>query len=309
MIFRMMLRLVGLYAIATVIVTATSISLNGYIQTDYGTLTRAESFNDVTKQFVLNDASSAGFIGGSGRYSYGDFAALAQFGHLGLAFAADARCPEGFPTCGSESSDGQMMLFSEDGLRVPGVSSGYILLQVRVNGSVSLVSDPRYSNTAETYYILRSGGGTVFSADASCRNNSSGNCGSGTSGTKDVYIKFVGSAASLLQELAFGFSCEAGGGPDCREKGLFLDSADVGGAVVLDQFFQIVPGATIVSDSGYDYSTPLPAEIPEPGTAGLLVLSVSFLILVLLKQLNRSSWFLAVRCGAKLFSRYAITYR
>jgi hypothetical protein len=57
----------------------------------------------------------------------------------------------------------------------------------------------------------------------------------------------------------------------------FLHTGLVGAAVVLDSNGDVVPNATITSDSGFDYTQPLPNPAPEPATFGMIAAGLAVL--------------------------------
>jgi hypothetical protein len=92
-------------------------------------------------------------------------------------------------------------------------------------------------------------------------------------GVSSVLIPFTTSSFQLTTALISTASCHA----PCQASSNFGDTALIGGYRILDSSMNPIPGASLTSESGYDYTTPpgpAAADAPEPGsailTAGML---------------------------------------
>jgi len=101
--------------------------------------------------------------------------------------------------------------------------------------------------------------------------------------TGTVLLPFSSSGFSLNTSLQTAGRCVfayAG----CDFTADFNDTALLGGAVIYDANGNVVQGATIVSQSGYDYTQPIPVSaVPEPATFGMTAIALAALAIRLRK--------------------------
>jgi hypothetical protein len=103
----------------------------------------------------------------------------------------------------------------------------------------------------------------------------------------DVALPFSGGSALLRITFTANFFCgylpPPPGGPggfmppaSCTYQFNSLNSAQVGGAQILDTLGSVVPTATVNSEAGFNYTNPIPTagDVPEPGTWALVAMGI-----------------------------------
>jgi hypothetical protein len=217
-----------------------------------------------------------GSAGGTGAYS-----AYLSFGHLGLNVSGST------PTTnnGTAYLRNNLSAFSDDSLTIGGVSSGTLQLSYLVDGTLTY-DGSNLNNAVFAEFVLNQGalvdyaglnasGSTVENGSLTPDGSLANTWDYSASGTVDLAI--VNGEVSLGSQLEGYVSCTSG--LSCTQSVNFLNTALLGGAVVLDSNGNVVQGATITSQSGHDYTQPLtPGPVPEPASWLLLasVLAVAF---------------------------------
>ena len=215
---------------------------------------------------------------GPGNRGYTEaYAAYLSFGQLGLSVYGSDFCSAN--TCGVEFQPDNLLAVSSDGLTIGGVSNGTLRLQYVLEGTLTDFGGNNSNNLAAFSFQLGNnvlgsaqaagGGGSSFGGSLTPDSSHSNTWDYFASGTVDVAIS--NGFASIFQELFGHANCSSGQGQSCTESVNFLNTALIGGAVVLDSNGNVVQGATITSGSGHDYTQPLtPAAVPEPASWLLL---------------------------------------
>lgn len=96
-------------------------------------------------------------------------------------------------------------------------------------------------------------------------------------------------SAQLFFDLQLGAGCDGGPGytgPACTAVSDFLDPTSITGASVFDANGNLVSGATLVSDSGFNPNAGAPVQAPEPSS--LLLLGVGLVGLIGVGKSKRS---------------------
>jgi hypothetical protein len=277
------------YLAASAVPTAYSstISINGSISTSFG--------GEVGVTEVKNMATASDmFISAQGLpYAFGtaDYYARAAFANLGLSYDASAVCTD-IHLCNQVSASGIMTTNSLDQIHVAGAStSDFLKLNLVLDGTVTQMADKQAGlSQASIGYDLLTTGGIVSYVDSLVCTVQTDNCSDGTSVNTYVLLQLASDnggptiSATVQQRLIFQFGCGGTFGLPCYQTGDFANSALIGGATVVDANGNVVQGATIFSDSGYDYTQAVsePTTVPEPTTIalellGLAVGSVSWL--------------------------------
>jgi hypothetical protein len=97
------------------------------------------------------------------------------------------------------------------------------------------------------------------------------------SATGTVLLPFGPDGFALNADLLVGGRC-VNAYDGCAYSADFLDPALIGGAVIYDSNGNVVQGATIVSQSGYDYTQAMPSSTtPEPATFGMIAFGLAAL--------------------------------
>lgn len=222
----------------------------------------------------------------------------AGFDRLGVSFSGTASKD------GSDFDDistaGVFELLSTDHL-VFNVDSGFLKLDALFDGSFS---PPDRSNQMASFFTV-AGNGLVSYNAAIIFSDSSFQVFGHDSGSMQLpqpdlifdnttntysttmaasfYAFFTGGALDLVQHLRGQWACSTGtSNLSCSFTGDFLNTAAIGGALVVDAQGNPIPGATITSQSGFDYtrslSTPAESTVPEPST--MLLMSGGFVALI-----------------------------
>jgi hypothetical protein len=101
-----------------------------------------------------------------------------------------------------------------------------------------------------------------------------------------ILLPFTTSSFEFFTRLTTQVSCDA----PCSAKADFGHTTLIGGYQILDSSGSVIPGATLTSESGYDYTTPpaaaAPVGAPEPGSA---LLTIGIIGLLARKWLVRPS--------------------
>jgi hypothetical protein len=243
----------------------------------------SQSLTDVTFSNTL--ISSKGAIAPD---SSAEETSLATFGHLGLSYAAAGvynqfNCPS---MCDNVQS-GSVLVRSFDTLFVSGATTeDRIRFQVALEGGIRLLANPQAGPSGDSItYTLFDQSGSPFSYGADC--SAGGACGASIFLDLDKYVYVPlsaylagGTYTTLDQRLDGSFSCFYATTIPCEAQASFYDSALIGNAAVVDANGNIVPGATIVSSSGFDYTQPLKENtVPEPSSISLLGIGLAAVLL------------------------------
>lgn len=215
------------------------------------------------------------------------YSAYLSFGHLGLDVSSSdsVNNPFIYPSAGPAAG---ATAISWDEVNVGGVSTGFLRLYYQVDGQLNYTPD--LYGSAEFGYLLSEN--NLFYADVPGRvwdtvdltgssapqidGNGSFAADGSYSDSGYVDLAFSGGSVFIYQELSAQAQCYSSVSNSCSASASFMNTALVGGAVVLDASGNVVQGATITSASGHDYTQPINAGsaqgVPEPGSWCLLPL-------------------------------------
>jgi hypothetical protein len=212
---------------------------------------------------------------------------IATYGDLGLQYSAVGffnllNCQD---QCEGTVS-GEVLLRSYDTLYAPGADADdFIRIRAFLQGGVRLNASELAGlggGDAITYFLFSSG--RPFSYGAQCQPTAtSSNCGSAINLDLDkfVYLPLNSSLPGgpvytfIDQRLDGTFACNYDTTIPCSLLGSIFDSALVGDATVVDANGNVVPGTTILSSSGHDYTQPLQeSTVPEPASGNLLLMGL-----------------------------------
>jgi hypothetical protein len=259
-----------------------TISINGQVQSSFGGMvgvTESNNHAQAGDSFISSQTLPSAF-------GTVDYYARAEIGNLGLSYDATAICPD-IHLCNQVSVGGFMTTASVDQIHIAGVSTAdFLSLHLVLDGMVSQMADPLSGggSIASIGYDLLTTGGTVAYVDSLvCTTSPSDTCSDGTSVSTYVLLPLFsdngGPTVSALvdQRLVFQFGCTGTFGLPCYQTGDFANSALIGGATVVDANGNVVSGAKIFSDSGYDYTQPVSeaSSVPEPASIALELLGLA----------------------------------
>jgi hypothetical protein len=287
------MRLLGnsLVLILTPTVFGASIGAQGYITTISGGTDDFYKLIDVaTASDAITRNATIGAVTG-GRYAIATHNLRAKIGDIGYGTSGSSSCP--VDGCGVERGDGSMFVITMDGLSFS-APSGILRLEVLLEGEYGLnaLSPSDHINTGlvlgrsnvenfmgaslhldpntETSEILyQSPGSTMtavlgFDPVTNLRTYR-------LSGTVD--LPFTNGTFALGTQFYSDFACTGNTASDCSFVNDFYNTARVGGALILDSNGDVIPGATMWSESTFDYTAPLDAvdgEVPEASTCLLV---------------------------------------
>lgn len=276
--------------VVTITASAAQLYVDGYGRTNSGQV-NAGTYNSAVAGDILYDSQSTPLTSG-GRYSNFSYAARAGFGNLGFQYQMEAACNvEG---CGVESVDGYIRVGSYDPLFIVGAQSGILAIDILFEGTAS----GNYSGDDFAwlyYYIGNLNALATYSQitlglqypSVILQNNYGSTVAYQPVGPLHVFsgtahIPFSNSETTLNQVMGGQWYCTAG--EICSFDFNFFNSARVGNARILDETGTfVIPGATITSESGYDYTQPIAdTSVPEPGS---LIAVASGLLLLLRRRL------------------------
>ena len=265
-------------------------------------VTMNQDLNGATIADTLVDAKSTSSNSNPNRGHSSGFEARAAFGNLGLAFSGNAFCQD--PACGTERAYGSVdVVRSIDTLTIVGATTGFLKLDILVEGTFGAsgnafstfwyvlgFSHPSisYSEPISAAYGDYPGGtGSDLRVLPIITGNLSAQAppaiGPNWEGllSGSVFLPFTSGSISVVQTLAGQWDCRATIDAPCSTFADFYNSAKVGGAAVYDSNFNLVDGATLSSQSGFDYTTALDAggstAVPEPSTLALALAGLGFL--------------------------------
>jgi hypothetical protein len=274
----------ALALLATLHAYGSTLNITANVQTTGGTIDVTQAMNPAFSPTTLVSSQTV-----SSTYAAGGYYVRAGFGNLGLSFYTNGICND-YPLCFQVGGGGTVSADSVDGIFVAGATtSDFLKLNLVVDGSVATsgyLQDGGYP-TASAFYLLDALGATIYEAPASC-GNPLFTCGSATNVNTTLLIPlgyYDGSSVYTVldQQLFAQFGCTAAPGYPCAVSGDFANTAEIGGATVVDANGDLVTGAVISSGSGYDYTQPLTTSpVPEPASVGLLMSGI-----LLLPQVRR----------------------
>ena len=236
----------------------------------------------------ISNSQSVGAISIVTHYAMSESFVAASPGILRTGVAAFAGDPD--PTSfvfqslsGSFSAGGGDMIFINGG-----PSSGFISLDVKLEGGTQLNSTndagPGQPQTADSRWFLDY---TVNNRRLlSIRDDAAIGSVNVVHVSTDlaliskaaILIPYTGTSAAVNQSIVGSYRCDAGRLESCAATGFFENTFQLGGAVVLDASGNPVSGATVTSQTGYDYSQQLAlSAAPEPG--GFVLAGLSLFIL------------------------------
>ena len=219
-------------------------------------------------------------------YSNFSYAGQASFGHLGLKYQMNTIA----------SLDGFLRVTTYAPLFIAGTQNGVLAIDIMLEGTSSEKLDET-ANFAWLSYTI--GNGNAFSVlsefsqmlqtpQLTLTNNYGSTATYLPSGSQHLiagtaYIPFSNGVLTLNQQMAGQWRCYHGN--TCQYYFDFFNSAMVGNARILDETgTTLISGATITSESGYDYTQPIAdTSVPEPGS---LIAVASGLLLLLRHQLS-----------------------
>jgi hypothetical protein len=269
---------------------------------------------------VLTDAQTApavplsGLVNASNSYS-----GLAQFGHLGLQFQTSALGYWQGSTDYTSTASGTAEAYSTDALSAAGVQNGYLQLNLLFDGTFGgthtigslfgLALDLQLNSANGAIVDLATGEGIYGPVDTPYAQTTYPSAATGpplavtlvadrlvpgqwdytASGT--IWLPIVAGSTSLSEALLASWNCtgsyyENGA---CTAGADFINSAMVGGAVVLDSNGNVVPGATVTSESGFNYNDPIPSGAATPEPASLALFGSGLAGLFAIRLLRRSA--------------------
>jgi hypothetical protein len=190
----------------------------------------------------------------------------------------------------SESVNGQIAIAAQDRIFLTGApASGSLSLRVKLEGSTRLdalnSAGAGQPKTADAEWSLAYNIGNVRmltisdSADLS-KGFDEVATQSNISRIDTLLIPYVGSSFDLNQSLLLFYSCFAGRLETCDSTGFFENTFQLGGALILDDQGNVVSGAGITSQTGYDYTQALSltaTATPEPALWVPLSLTLGFM--------------------------------
>jgi hypothetical protein len=271
----------GMLVLGAPCIDAASISLAGYASGDtFGSFNIAPGISVAT---VSSPYASGGVLSGStdnpiDTYYY-SFNASGTPGLLHLSVEAsnsndDVTDPP--PSGGAVNGIVVMSLSTTDFITIGGMSHGTFQFSYLFDGSEACVGNLATCTTAGGFN-LNGNGLTIASV------NSQGSGSPFFEATVDV--PFSSGGVGIGATLTEGATCYTSYGGDCTALVNFSNTAMLGDAVVLDSNGNIVPDATITSQSGYDYTQSLVESTPEPGTLGMIVFGLTALAFGLRRRL------------------------
>jgi hypothetical protein len=177
-----------------------------------------------------------------------------------------------FTTGGSTSVE---VFVTYNFLPIPGVTNGTAQFDLSAPGTISCVGCPESGESTALFFVGsgESIGGALGPATEVALTNGSNNL---------VVTTQVGNGITqLVFQFDFGAACAGGPsytGPACTSSVDFLDPISITGASVFDANGNLVPGASLLSQSGFNPNAVTPVPTPEPSgvvllVTGLLVLS------------------------------------
>ncbi len=260
-----------------------SLTIAGYIRGGGGFYDATSYLGTATVLDAAGVGQAYGYtLGARGSTSY--VRATAAFGRLGLSIGGSAYCYE--PTCGVETSEGNYQVIVTDTLFMTGASSGFVRMGMSLHGGFGYQgyadevgvfldvrsTDPSQHGAQQTFVEYRNDAGESIDVN-----------GTPLPVPADIPPDTLGGA--MMQPFSFGrvyltatlfgyYNCTSGINQSCAVSANFFGTALFGGAQVLDLDGNVIEGATLTSDSGYDYTQSI---APEPGSFGLLILAAPVL--------------------------------
>jgi hypothetical protein len=172
----------------------------------------------------------------------------------------------------------------EDTLRVlTGPDTGFIELVLGLSGGLYYPTGQTYQNEGNASFEIKRPAATKFVAD-----QSRGTVNLSTSYQLLIPYTGLGSTVPLYVEFVLGANClpTTGGyfGANCTATGNFGQTITFDSLRVLDANHQPITNATIMAESGFDYSRlgTLTTPVPEPGT--WVMVTVTIIIVGMLRS-------------------------
>lgn len=229
------------------------------------------------------------------RYGSYSYSVRVSPGSIGGAIEGVGVCSS-FATdgCGTQGFTSRMTLSVSDVLHIDGPASGFLSLQLLLEGSLDFQAQVLGNQAVDLSYILKnnlaahlatigvscraSGCTAIESVSVPASGNSQGPQATpapvthAINNTATILVPYSNGTFGFQQQLYWDINCLGNTNSGCSLNLDFLHSALLGGAQVLDANLNAVSGATITSDSGFDYTAPLSstAAVPEPGTLALM---------------------------------------
>ena len=191
----------------------------------------------------------------------------------------------------SQSVHGEIAIAEQDRIFLAGApASGFLSLGIKLEGATRLdalnAAGAGQPKTADAEWSLAYNIGNVRrltisdSADLSIGADEVATQ-SNISRIDTFLIPYVGSSFDLNQTLLLSYSCFAGRLESCSSTGFFENTFQLGGALILDDQGNVVSGAGITSQTGYDYTQALSltaTATPEPALWLPLSLALGFMM-------------------------------
>jgi hypothetical protein len=227
-----------------------------------------------TQELIFNQ--SDGFVSTTQPYHFTNLFLDAAPGILRFDYSAAGGNPDPTRFTGGAVS-GEFFLSNSDTVSLSGApASGFLSLQVKMDGSINLNAFPNLQpgqpQGADSKLFLDLnllGGVRVLSIRDETTN---GTLSDSIGQIATVLLPYSSLSFTLGESIDAFYACGGGRLESCTATASFGSTFQLGGAVVLDSNQHVVPGATITSQTGYDYTQPLSlASTPEPSTWFLFV--------------------------------------